>query len=251
MWPFPNEDLIKTKMAAYNNHGVSGARGFCTGTSIDGTAQTLTKYIWEYLGNQIPSSIYTTTPSSTVVISGYCKNNSSTTLSGITVSLSGGSSSSTITASDGSFSFTMSTGQSYTITPTLTQWTFAPVSASTATVEGNVSYSFWGTFTPSTATISGYCYNNSTQTMAGVDIAFTGSSIINTTTDGSGYFSITVSTGTTYTVTPMLTNWTFAPVSVSMATIVSNVGYTFWGNSITPVSPLNLQGLTAQGVKFQ
>ena len=58
MWPFPNESLIKTKMAAYSNSGVSGARGFCTGTSKDGTTQTLTKYIWEYLGNQLPSDIY-------------------------------------------------------------------------------------------------------------------------------------------------------------------------------------------------
>jgi len=58
MWPFPNEGLIKTKMAAYSGGGVSGARGFCTGNSKDGTPQTLTKYIWEYLGYQIPTSIY-------------------------------------------------------------------------------------------------------------------------------------------------------------------------------------------------
>jgi hypothetical protein len=58
MWPFPNENLIKAKMSAYSNHGVNGARGFCTGNSKDGSPQTLTKYIWEYLGNQIPSNIY-------------------------------------------------------------------------------------------------------------------------------------------------------------------------------------------------
>lgn len=58
LWPFPNETLIKAQMATYSNHGVTGARGFCTGTSKDGSAQTLTKYIWEYLGNQIPSSVY-------------------------------------------------------------------------------------------------------------------------------------------------------------------------------------------------
>ena len=60
MWPFPNEALIKSKMAAYSNstYGLTGNRGFCTGTSKDGSAQTLTKYIWEYLGNRIPSSIY-------------------------------------------------------------------------------------------------------------------------------------------------------------------------------------------------
>lgn len=59
MWPFPNESLIKTKMAAYSGGGVSGARGFAaSGTRLDGGALTLTSYIWEYLGNQIPCSIY-------------------------------------------------------------------------------------------------------------------------------------------------------------------------------------------------
>jgi hypothetical protein len=58
MWPFPMEDLIKTKMCAYNLHSVNGNRGFCVGNSKDGTPQTLTKYIWEYLGNQIPAQIY-------------------------------------------------------------------------------------------------------------------------------------------------------------------------------------------------
>ena len=63
MWPFPNEDLIKTQMTAYSSGAITGARGFCTGTSMDGSPQTLTKYIWEYLGNQIPASIYNSTTS--------------------------------------------------------------------------------------------------------------------------------------------------------------------------------------------
>jgi hypothetical protein len=52
LWPWPNESRIKTDMAAVS------ARGFAAGTSRDGSPQTLTKYIWEYLGNQIPSDIY-------------------------------------------------------------------------------------------------------------------------------------------------------------------------------------------------
>jgi len=56
LWPFPNEDLIRSKMRAYNYNvdgvQISGRRGFCA----DG--QTLTKYIWEYLGNPIPPVIY-------------------------------------------------------------------------------------------------------------------------------------------------------------------------------------------------
>ena len=56
MWPFPSEDLIRSKMKVYSGGGVSGNRGFCA----DG--KTLTKYIWEYLGNPIPAEIYTTAP---------------------------------------------------------------------------------------------------------------------------------------------------------------------------------------------
>jgi hypothetical protein len=55
MWPFPNENLIKEKMAAYTwdsgNGGepeIRGDRGF----AADG--ETLTNYIWGYLGNTLP-----------------------------------------------------------------------------------------------------------------------------------------------------------------------------------------------------
>jgi hypothetical protein len=54
--------LIKEKMAAYtytdDTGTVTGARGFCAGTSLGGYPQTLTRYIWEYLGNEIPATIY-------------------------------------------------------------------------------------------------------------------------------------------------------------------------------------------------
>lgn len=52
LWPFPHEDVIRANMRTYTAHSVDGTRGFCA------TGQTLTKYIWEYLGNTIPDSIY-------------------------------------------------------------------------------------------------------------------------------------------------------------------------------------------------
>jgi hypothetical protein len=65
LWPFPNEDLIKAKMAAYTANGINGARGFASpGKRLDGVNPiTLTSYIWEYLGNQMPSNIYGMTTS--------------------------------------------------------------------------------------------------------------------------------------------------------------------------------------------
>ena len=58
LWPFPNEDQIRNDMASYAGPGAPGARGFAMGNSLDGTQQTLTKYIWEYLGNRIPADVY-------------------------------------------------------------------------------------------------------------------------------------------------------------------------------------------------
>jgi len=86
MWPFPHEDLIKSKMQSYSfadseatntwvsgpsgtgyipagvhvSGTVSGNRGFASSTAnqLNGLPVTLTSYIWEYLGNQMPTSIY-------------------------------------------------------------------------------------------------------------------------------------------------------------------------------------------------
>ena len=63
MWPFPHEALIKRKMQAYsgtmNGVSVSGARGFAAaGTGLYGGPITLTSYIWERLGNPLPTEIY-------------------------------------------------------------------------------------------------------------------------------------------------------------------------------------------------
>ena len=61
LWPWPNESRIKADMSAYSYTGptaigstatLSGMRGFCAGNN------TLTTYIWEYLGNEIPDDVY-------------------------------------------------------------------------------------------------------------------------------------------------------------------------------------------------
>ncbi len=62
LWPFPNEDIIKSKMAeySYDSGRLIGKRGFCSsGKQLNGRDNiTLTSYIWEYLGNPIPQDIY-------------------------------------------------------------------------------------------------------------------------------------------------------------------------------------------------
>ena len=60
LWPWPNEDIIRTNFKTYDNENISADRGFCA----DGV--TLSSYIWEYLGNDCPAgmctAIYTGSP---------------------------------------------------------------------------------------------------------------------------------------------------------------------------------------------
>lgn len=65
LWPWPLEDWVKAQMSSMpstitGDTMPSATRGFAsTGTQLNGADQiTLTSYIWEYLGNQIPADIY-------------------------------------------------------------------------------------------------------------------------------------------------------------------------------------------------
>lgn len=51
LWPFPNEEIIQEDMRTYKG-APAGNRGFCA------EGRTLTRYIWEYLGNPLPTGIY-------------------------------------------------------------------------------------------------------------------------------------------------------------------------------------------------
>jgi hypothetical protein len=68
LWPWPNEDKIKELMSE-TVEGVPGIYGFTAYISPFGSPNTLTSYIWEYLGNPIPSEIYDSlgdTPDTTI-----------------------------------------------------------------------------------------------------------------------------------------------------------------------------------------
>ncbi len=58
LWPWPNEAAIANLMCSYQGHGISGNRGFCTYQSPFGSPNSLTSYIWEYLGHKIPANVY-------------------------------------------------------------------------------------------------------------------------------------------------------------------------------------------------
>jgi hypothetical protein len=57
LWPFPNEDVIKTTMSAWDGKN-DARRGFCaSGNGLYGGPVTLTSYLWEALGSPCPTDI--------------------------------------------------------------------------------------------------------------------------------------------------------------------------------------------------
>ncbi len=63
LWPWRNEDLIKLNFG--EDATANARRGFANTTNkqLNGTSNvTLTSYIWEALGNQMPNTIYSATP---------------------------------------------------------------------------------------------------------------------------------------------------------------------------------------------
>jgi hypothetical protein len=60
LWPWDDEAVIKSDMAAYTGQGASGTRGFAApDNGLYGGPITLTSYIWESLGNACPADVCT------------------------------------------------------------------------------------------------------------------------------------------------------------------------------------------------
>lgn len=65
LWPWYGEDVIKAVFSERNDPPLKSTpvkndtkRGFCAAKGKFGQPQTLTKYVWEYLGYEIPKEIY-------------------------------------------------------------------------------------------------------------------------------------------------------------------------------------------------
>lgn len=127
MWPFPHEALIRSKMRAYTGGGVSGARGFCA----DG--QSLTKYIWEYLGNEMPLEYRRS-------IKGKVQDVSGKAAAGVTLRMTEGATDTTKSDSSGNYEFSgLVIGQNYVVAPVKEGYTFSPPLRTVSNFAGVVS----------------------------------------------------------------------------------------------------------------
>jgi uncharacterized protein (DUF2141 family) len=171
---------------------------------------------------------------------------SGVTAAGVTVALGGAASLSTTTASDGTYSFAGLANGTYTVTPSKAGYTFTPASRSVTVASANqTAQNFTAALT--TYTVSG---NISGASSVLVNLG-QGASVQGTSTDVSGNFSFTVTNGT-YTLEPVLTGYTFSPLSRVVVVNGANVpGNTFTATAVTtPVWSVNVQlsGAVLQGV---
>jgi hypothetical protein len=139
-------------------------------------------------------------------------------LGGVTVALAGSQSASMMTAADGSYSFTVAAEGVYTVTAVRTHYAFAPQSQTFTNLGGDKTADFSATLLR--FAIRGRVADVNKSALQGVTIALTGSQTATATTgaDGTYAFSNLASDGT-YTLTPTLRDYAFAPESQTFETL--------------------------------
>jgi PKD repeat protein len=239
LWPFPYEDIIRTKMKAYNAGGVSGNRGFCA----EGT--TLTKYIWEYLGNPMPAEVYggTLNLSPTATASA----NLLTGLAPLTVSFTGSG-----TDSDGSIaSYAWNFGDGTTSIQQNPSHTYNSAGTYTATLTvtdnggatGTATVTITVTGTATTYSINGYVRNVSGVGLSGAIVLLTGNASQTVTTAGDGSYQFAnLTSGSNYTVTPSLSGYAFTPVNSSTAPLSAHWSNVNFSGSATGTAAYYIAG---------
>lgn len=153
---------------------------------------------------------------SSYTISGYVRDGSNNSISGVTVSF-GGAQPDVTTDGTGYYGQSGFVNGNYTVTPSKSGYTFTPMSQNVTVNGGNqANINFTGTQNVTTYTISGYVRDGNSNGISGVTISF-GGARPNVTTDGTGYYSQAGFANGNYTVTPSKSGYTFNPASQNVA----------------------------------
>ncbi len=218
----------------------TNASGFYTATVNSGWSGTVTPSKSGYTfsppsrpytnvnSNQADQN-YTGTPTAptTYVISGYVRTSGGTGISGVTMGGLG-----TSTNASGFYTATVNSGWSETVTPSKSGYTFSPPSKPYTNVNSNQTDNYTGTPTaPTTYVISGYVRTSGGAGISGVTMVGLG-----TATNASGFYTATVNSGWSRTVTPSLAGYTFNPPSNTYNNVTAdyiNQNYTGMLNTYT------------------
>jgi len=144
---------------------------------------------------------------------------------GVTITLSGTSSKTATTGTSGTYTFTGLATGSYTVTPSLYGYDFTETSESVAISGEDITDVDFTSAVAPTYTLSGTVSGDIAE---GVKIALSGTGTPSATTNATGDYSLSVTTGT-YTVTPSLSGYAFNPTSKSVtvsSAAVSDVDFT-------------------------
>ncbi len=164
---------------------------------------------------------------------------------GVTVTLGGGRSAKTTTDSTGHYAFAGLADGSYTVTPSLSGYTFSPASRSVSVSGADVAgQDFTATAVPHviSGTVSG-------AVSRGVTVTLGGGRSAKTTTDCAGRYRFTGLANGSYTVTPSLAGFTFAPASRSVSVSGADVaGQDFTATAVPHAISGTVSGAVSQGV---
>ena len=153
-------------------------------------------------------------------ISGRATENGSA-LSGVTVALSGSQTATATTDAGGNYSFSVTAEGSYTVTPSKTNYTFTPPGQVLNNLASDQTANFAATL--NRYTISGRVSDANGRGVPGVSVALSGTQSAAATTDAAGNFSFAgLAGGGSYTVTPALANYAFAPPSQTFDALPSD-----------------------------
>ena len=172
-------------------------------------------------------------PPPPVIISGFVKTASGTAISGVTVTFSNGAGSTT-TDSTGYYSISIRYGWSGLATPLKSGYAFSPAYRSYSNVTGNQSNQNY-TGNP-LIIISGFVKTASGTAISGVTVTFSNGAGA-TTTDSTGYYSISIRYGWSGLATPLKSGYAFSPAYRSYSNVTgnqSNQNYT--GNPLIIIS---------------
>lgn len=178
-------------------------------------------------------------------------------LSGVTVTLSGATTASATTDVAGNYSFSGLESGSYSVTPGLADYTFSPASQEVTLDNANVNnIDFVASPVPAaTFSLSGQITESPGAAVSGVTLILSGDANSTTVTDAGGNYMFNALENGSYTVTPVLTGFTFDPVNrdvtiadaditaVDFTATPPVVKYAISGN-ISDAVPASVEGVT-------
>jgi hypothetical protein len=146
-------------------------------------------------------------------ISGHLTDDAGHALAGASVALTGSQAATATTDANGNYVLTgVGAGGNYTVTPTKAHYAFTPQSRGFSNLDGDKAADFAATLLRHK--ISGRVTKSDGSALAGVSVALTGAQAATATTDSSGNYTFAnLAGGGSYTVTPTLRHYTFAPAS--------------------------------------